>query len=91
MKTNILNMIIALVISFQINAQLLNQEITKEGETAYLLGKIDKSGLEGENYTSWFTKNYEDYSTNQTVINEIASELKTYSIILFMGTWCGDR
>ena len=90
MKTNILNIIITLIVAFQINAQRLNQEIAKESETAYLLGKIDKSGLEGENYTSWFTKNYEDYQTNQTLINEIASELKTYSITLFMGTWCGD-
>jgi tetratricopeptide (TPR) repeat protein len=90
MKTNIITIIITLVVSFQINAQQLNQEIAKESETAYLLGKIDKSGLEGENYTSWFTKNYEDYSTNQTLVNEIASELKTNSITLFMGTWCGD-
>ncbi len=90
MKTNIITIIITLVVSFQINAQQLNQEIAKESETAYLLGKIDKSGLEGENYTSWFTKNYEDYPINQTLINEIASELKTYSITLFMGTWCGD-
>jgi len=90
MKTNILNIIITLIVAFQINAQRLNQEIAKESETAYLLGKIDKSGLEGENYTSWFTKNYKDYQTNQTLINEIASELKTYSITLFMGTWCGD-
>ena len=90
MKTNIITIIITLVVSFQINAQQLNQEIAKESEAAYLLGKIDKSGLEGENYTSWFTKNYEDYPTNQMLVDEIASELKTYSITLFMGTWCGD-
>jgi thiol-disulfide isomerase/thioredoxin len=72
------------------NAQTLNLEITKEGQQPYLLGKIDKKGLEGENYSSWFTKNYEDYEPNEAVVSAIASELKTYSIKLFMGTWCGD-
>ncbi|WP_400081216.1 hypothetical protein [Winogradskyella sp. R77965] len=89
MKTSITALII-LIFTFQLKAQSLNQEIAKEGETPYLLGKIDKNGLEGDNYTSWFTKNHEDYQPNLTIINTIASELKTYSITLFMGTWCGD-
>lgn len=90
MKTNILAIIITLFYAFQINAQQLNTEITKEGETPFLLGKIDKTGLQGENYSAWFTKNHEDYKPNLALINAIASELKTYSITLFMGTWCGD-
>jgi len=79
-----------LIITTQLNAQSLNNEIAKEGETPYLLGKIDKNGLEGDNYASWFTKNFEDYKPNQKLVNDIASELKTYSVTLFMGTWCGD-
>jgi len=90
MKTNIITFIITITFIFQTNAQNLNKEIAKEGETPYLLGKIDKSGLEGENYASWFTKNHEDYQPSPTIINSIASELKNYRITLFMGTWCGD-
>jgi len=90
MKTNTLTLIIALIITFQINAQSLNQEVANEGETPFLLGKINKSGLEGENYNSWFTKNHEDYQPNTELVTAIASDLKTYSITLFMGTWCGD-
>ena len=90
MKQFITTIIFTLLFSITITAQQLNTEIAKDGETPYLLGKIDKSGLEGENYTTWFTKNHKDYQPNQTLINEIASELKTYSIKLFMGTWCGD-
>ncbi|MGB1232386.1 MAG: thioredoxin family protein [Winogradskyella sp.] len=90
MKTNILTIIMALLVVFQINAQALNQEISDDGDSPFLLGKINKNGLEGENYTTWFTKNYNDYKPNITIINAIASELKTYSIKLFMGTWCGD-
>ncbi|WP_299104924.1 thioredoxin family protein [uncultured Winogradskyella sp.] len=90
MKTNISTIIIALLFIFQTNAQQLNKEISEEGETPFLLGKIDKKGLEGENYKSWFTPNYNDYKTNSELINTISSELKNYTITLFMGTWCGD-
>ncbi|WP_138433040.1 thioredoxin family protein [Winogradskyella algicola] len=90
MKTNIFSLLIISFISIQINAQNLNTEITENTDTPYLLGKIDKSGLESDNYKSWFTKNYNDYEPNSTIIEAIASELKNYSITLFMGTWCGD-
>lgn len=90
MKTNIITIITAFIITFQINAQSLNLEVVNEGETPFLLGKIDKSGLEGENYASWFTKNYEDYNPNSTITTSILQELKSYSITLFLGTWCGD-
>ncbi|MFK7832799.1 MAG: hypothetical protein AB8B52_05965 [Winogradskyella sp.] len=90
MKTNILTIIITLLCACQNYAQTLNQEITNEGETPFLLGKIDKIGLEGDNYKSWFTKNYDDYQPNSKITNAISSELKNYSITLFMGTWCGD-
>ena len=90
MKTNISIIIITLLFIFKINAQSINKEIAEEGETPFLLGIIDKSGLEGKNYTSWFTKNYEEYKPNSEIIGAIASELKNYDITLFMGTWCGD-
>jgi tetratricopeptide (TPR) repeat protein len=89
MKQLITSTIFTLLFSITITAQQLNTEIVT-GETSHLLGKIDKSDLESDNYASWFTKNYESYHPNQSLIKEIASELKTYSIKLFMGTWCGD-
>jgi len=90
MKTNITAIIITLSLTLQINAQTLNQEIDKDGETPYLLGKIDKSGLEGDNYISWFSTNFEDYEFDRATIEALKSELKDYQITLFMGTWCGD-
>lgn len=90
MKTNIFSLLIISFISIQINAQNLNTEITENTDTPYLLGKIDKSGLEGDNYKSWFNKNYDDYEPNSTITKAIAPELKNHTITLFMGTWCGD-
>ncbi len=71
-------------------SQTLNNEIAITGEQPFLLGKIDKSGLEGENYKSWFSKNYDAYNPNKVTTVDMASELKNYDIKLFMGTWCGD-
>lgn len=82
--------LIALAFVFQINAQTLNQEITKDGESPFLLGKIDKTGLTSDNYNTWFSKNYEDYDFDETTIKALKSILKDYQITLFMGTWCGD-
>jgi tetratricopeptide (TPR) repeat protein len=90
MKTNIFIIIAILTFTSQLNAQSLNQEITPKGKTPYLLGEIDKSGLEGDNYKSWFITNYKDYQPNTALINKLVLELKTYNITLFMGTWCGD-
>jgi len=90
MKTNITNLIIILILTFQIQAQTLNQEIAKDGETPYLLGKIDKNGLEGNNYNTWFSKNYNDYNLDKATIDLLKSNLKDFKITLFMGTWCGD-
>ena len=89
MKTNSILTII-LLLAFHLNAQTINQEIIVEGEAPYLLGKIDKSGLETDNYSSWFNTNFEDYKPNQKLVTDISSDLKNYSITLFMGTWCGD-
>lgn len=90
MKIPVLSILTVLLFTIQINAQTLNKEISKEGKTPYLLGKINKSGLEGDNYKSWFTKNHEDYQPKTSITSEISTELKSYSITLFMGTWCGD-
>jgi hypothetical protein len=85
-----LTIVVALVLCLQINAQNLNVEISENTKTPYLLGRINKSGLESDNYKTWFSKNYEDYDLNEALIDQFGSELKEYDITLFMGTWCGD-
>lgn len=84
------NTFLIFILSFQLYAQNLNVEITENTDNPYLLGKIDKAGLEGDNYKSWFTKNYNEYEPNSNITKTISSELKNYTITLFMGTWCGD-
>lgn len=69
--------------------QNLNTEINN-GKQAYLLGKIDKSGLQGPNYNGWFETNYNNYSPDASTINNLSGTIADYEILLFMGTWCGD-
>ncbi|WP_298898020.1 hypothetical protein [uncultured Psychroserpens sp.] len=90
MVKNITIIIITLVITAQIHAQPLNQEIAQDGETPFLLGKIDKTGLTSGTYNTWFSKNYKDYTIDELIISELKQKLKDYNITLFMGTWCGD-
>ena len=46
MKTKVFSTLIACILCFLLNAQDLNREITENTNKPYLLGKIDKSGLE---------------------------------------------
>ena len=82
--------ILATVSFFACKSQKLNTKFKPEGKTPYLIGKIDKSGLESETYNNWFSKNYDAYSPDPETIKAIKENLEDYEITLFMGTWCGD-
>lgn len=83
-------LLVAFAFISTVNAQNTNQEIALEGETPFLLGEIDKTGLTSSNYQSWFNKNYDNYEVDDTTLKSIGSKLNDYTITLFMGTWCGD-
>ncbi|NQX86265.1 MAG: hypothetical protein HRT67_10245 [Flavobacteriaceae bacterium] len=60
-----------------------------EGKTK-LLGKINKEGLSQAPFNDWFSKNYANYSVDKTLAKSIKKELNSYSIKVFLGTWCSD-
>lgn len=80
-----------IVCTFQIVgfSQSFNHEET-QNNSSLLLGKINKEALSKAPYSSWFTKNYNQYTPDPTVINTLKEQLPTYTITAFMGTWCGD-
>ncbi len=89
MRAFITSIFIILIINFNY-AQAINQEVTLKGEQPFLLGKINKKGLITTNYNSWFSKEYNSYTSNKDVTKKLSKALKGYEITLFMGTWCGD-
>lgn len=81
---------IALFITGVLIAQPVNKEITTEGMSPQLLGKINQQGLSSSSYASWFLKNRTEYQPDIALVEEIKGQLPEYTIELFMGTWCGD-
>ena len=71
------------------HAQKINQEYDTDSKP-YLWGEINKEGMQGPNYASWFNKNFEDYTPNVDTIALLAKRLSEVKILAFMGTWCGD-
>jgi thiol-disulfide isomerase/thioredoxin len=71
------------------SAQSLNEK-TQDPKGAQLIGKINQEGLSKAPFSEWFTSNYEAYSPQQETIHQLKNELSAYTIIAFMGTWCGD-
>lgn len=86
----IITCVFHLIFCFNLTSQTLNTEITNEGETPFLLGKIDKTGLTSENYNTWFSKNFDLYEPDQNIIDQLSRTLKDFTVQIFLGTWCGD-
>lgn len=90
MKTILSTIYLTFIVSYFSQGQGLNKEINRARQNPILLGKIDKSALENDNYSDWFTKNYKAYAPDTISIKKIKNDLKLYNLKLFMGTWCGD-
>lgn len=73
-----------------LSAQSFNYEIKVEGSSPMLLGKINNQGLTQDPYNEWFSKNHKEYTPKQSSIDSLKTQLHSYTITLFMGTWCGD-
>ncbi|MBL4662601.1 MAG: hypothetical protein JKY22_03365, partial [Flavobacteriaceae bacterium] len=85
---NILLIALVFMLTSQIaTAQSINQEINSNGKSPSLLGKVNKEGFFGDNYTSWFTKSYDDYTPKKSSIDSLETSLSKYTITAFMGTW----
>lgn len=72
-----------------ISAQSFNRELL-QNEDAMLLGKTNQEKLQQSPYHLWFTENFEEYLPNSGIIRSIDNQLNSYTITIFMGTWCGD-
>ena len=67
------------------------QKITAvKNNRGYLIGVADKNSFNQAPYQQWFSKNYDAYSVDQSLVNALKKDLKGVTIKGFMGTWCGD-
>jgi thiol-disulfide isomerase/thioredoxin len=73
-----------------VNTPELNKRVKDERVTEMLLGHCSRTSLMESPYKEWFKKNYSDYSVDSSSSNELSKLLHDKSIVVFMGTWCGD-
>ncbi|MBW8360772.1 MAG: thioredoxin family protein [Kaistella sp.] len=75
------------------NAQKVvpNQEVKTEKAEEILLGVQTKDQLLKAPFSDWYAKEHEEYALDKNAVAELMeSNLNNYTIVLVMGTWCGD-
>ena len=75
---------LALLFCSNMSGQSINQEI--DGSKPYLVGKINKEGLQSGAYAQWFDKNYSNHKPNPTVTEDLQESLSDYTIKALLGT-----
>ena len=56
-----------------------------------LIGEFPRKDLSNVLYSSWFDKNYEDYSVDKVTADKIKKYIsRDLKIKVVMGTWCSD-
>ena len=69
----------------------MNQAVyDKQSKTKMLVGLSNRGGLQQDSFSVWFNKEYGAYALNNEAVQVINNDSKNLSIMLFMGTWCGD-
>lgn len=71
-------------------SQIANKLTTDKKGNELLLGEISKSDLTKNTFNTWFSKNYDDYLVNKSIVKQLKDSLNQYEIKAFLGTWCGD-
>lgn len=63
---------------------------SKKDADGYLVGISNRFDFQDSAYKEWFDSGYQEYRTDQQVVNEISKHIHKLTIKAFMGTWCED-
>ncbi len=77
-------------ISFQSNAQTINQVTKDRNGNDMLLGCCTREALSREPFAAWFNDNYFNYKVDTSVTNQLKNFTDKKQFLIFLGTWCGD-
>ncbi len=62
---------------------------TMKGEILY--GQVNKAGLQTAPFASWFNEGYENYTADETAIDELREYSNQVSeVVIIMASWCPD-
>ncbi|KFF02172.1 TlpA family protein disulfide reductase [Chryseobacterium luteum] len=79
--------------SQQFSAQkvVMNREVDTQKDGKMLLGNQFKEQFLKAPYADWYVKEHDEYAIDQKAVGDLKkAKLTTYSLIVFMGTWCED-
>lgn len=92
----ILSVLSALIIIIVLNScetqkVIINREVESKTDGSMLLGAQTKSQFLKSPYSDWYNQEYNDYAIDEKAVEELKKQkLNSYSIMVFMGTWCSD-
>lgn len=69
---------------------VLTVSAQKKSKEVFLMGKIETSDLQTGTFNDWYQPNYQNYTPDAKVVEQIKSKINQYTITIFMGTWCED-
>ncbi|MFZ4401178.1 MAG: thioredoxin family protein [Bacteroidales bacterium] len=83
--------IVSFLMIFTLHAQKLNKKIIDiKTDKEILIGKCNLKGLKADTFGLVFKEEYKNYLPDSSKINILQSKMKSITIEIVMGTWCGD-
>ncbi len=91
MKISLCLIIFSLLAGFSVQAQEMNRKIIDDRyDKEILIGYCDRDGLQDGEFGEYFNREYKGYSPDSKLIKKLRKQKKDYTIVVVMGTWCGD-
>ncbi len=70
---------------------VVNRQVESQKDGPMLLGMQTKDQFNKEPFSTWYTKEHDEYTLDETTIAQLKKEkLNGYQITVFLGTWCED-
>jgi hypothetical protein len=91
--TNIVAVSSFVLASQQFSAQkvVMNREVDTQNDGKMLLGNQYKEQFLKAPYADWYVKEHDEYAIDQKAVGELKkAKFNTYSLVVFIGTWCED-
>ena len=70
---------------------VVNREVETTNDGKMLLGPQTKNQFQKSPYSDWYVREHDEYAIDKKKVEELKKEkLSSYSMIVVLGTWCGD-
>lgn len=71
-------------------SQSFKIEVDEKTSNPMLIGICSRNIFLTSEFSSWFSKEYSEYTLNKDILSSIPDSFSNFKILAVMGTWCGD-